>query len=403
MKNNLILDEKALDFFMCLSWIFAINGFSSFRHLLSERLVLIYIIVITIVYVCVFLIARSEGLILRIKISDLPWCSLLYAVFIMFVYCSQFWATALVAKTDVLITLRQDFAILLCIEMYFGVCKKETKLPLVYVIAMLGFGIIATVTTPVANWGSARGYGGITTVNRNMASYIFVIAFGMCIYLAEQYGSYMYALGALFVIFSLITGSRKGIIEIALTVFIYILLKENTREKVRVIVLLSLLGIIGLICFFNIPFLKETYGERMLAIFDDSIEDSSRDYRDLLRINAFNAFLNRPWIGNGVDYASYINAKNIGIGLYSHCNYVELLCNYGIIGFCLYYSMYFFMIVKSLLIRMNIYSKMVLTCLIPLIVIEYGQITYYIKIGTIPIMILFIIARYGIYNKVTEG
>lgn len=399
MNKKLVLDEQAIDAFMCVSWIFTINVFSSFGHYFSEWLAWYFIMTVTLSYFILKIAFNTKNHILKIRIKDIPWCSICYAIFVLYVYFSQYWATSPNTKTDVLFSLLVDFTLILCMELYFGFCNKATKLPFVFVISVLIFGIVVTATTPISNWGSARGYGGITTVNRNMASYMFVVAFGICIYLVQIYGNYMYVISALFILFSLITGSRKGIIQIVLTVAIYIVLKENVREKIRMIAILAIIGIIGLICFMNIPFLQETYGNRLLAIFDDSIEDSSRDNRTIMRMNALGAFLKRPIFGNGVAYTNVINKKVLGVSVYSHNNFLELLCNYGIVGFLLYYSMYFYSILKSYTKKMDVYAKMVLTCLIPLMVIEYGQITYYVKIGVIPMMVLFLTARYCVATE----
>ena len=51
---------------------------------------------------------------------------------------------------------------------------------------------------------------------------------------------------------------------------------------------------------------------------------------------------------------------------------------------------------------MDLYAKMTLACLIPLIIIEYGQVTYYVKVGAIPIIMLFLTARYAIGSEEDE-
>jgi len=193
-------------------------------------------------------------------------------------------------------------------------------------------------------------------------------------------------------------------VQIAITVAIYVILKENIADKIRITTIIIVLGLIGVAIFLNSPFLRDTYGERFLAIFNEDIEDSSRDNRDLLRLNAFAAFLNRPIFGNGVNYSAVTNGAVLGIRVYSHCNYVEMLCNYGIVGFILYYAMYAYMIIRAFAMRQSMYAKMVLSCIIPLIIIEYGQVTYYVRVGVFPIMVLFLLARYGIkQRKENEG
>ena len=252
MNRRWIIDEKFIGFIMCALWVFVINVFSSFRHYLSELVILRAMLGITALIFVIIIAVRYEDFIIRIKVKDLPWCSAVYGIFVLYVYFSQYWATAYSASSDIIITLRENIKIIFCLELFFGFGGYGKKIPIVYVIANLIFGFVVTFTTPLANWGSARQYGGITGVNRNTASYIFVIGFGMCLYLAEKYGKYLYGAAALFIAFALVTGSRKGIIEIALTIAVYLMLKDDLKDKIRIAVLLVVLGIFGLVLFLNI-------------------------------------------------------------------------------------------------------------------------------------------------------
>ena len=211
--------------------------------------------------------------------------------------------------------------------------------------------------------------------------------------ITETKAKIYYLCAAILFVANLITGSRKGIIQVALVFGLYFLFVGSIKDKLKYIRIIVILGIIGVIAFKNIPWLQETFGQRMLAIFDDSIEDSSSDFRDIFRGIALIAFLDKPILGNGYDAFCIINEQITGIKAYSHCNYLELLCDYGIIGFVLYYFNYIKSFIASLVYRKDNLAKLVIYSMLPIFIIEYGQITYYQPVPIVAFVLLFCCAK----------
>lgn len=89
----------------------------------------------------------------------------------------------------------------------------------------------------------------------------------------------------------------------------------------------------------------------------------STEVRDEMIKEAFHFFLNNPIFGNGWNY---FYAHTMYGYEYSHCNYTELLCSFGILGTLLFYSKYFsnlFVMIK------NIHNKFIHKDLLVLIFI----------------------------------
>ena len=105
---------------------------------------------------------------------------------------------------------------------------------------------------------------------------------------------------------------------------------------------------------------------------------------------AFLAFLERPIFGNGYDGFRVIIEAIIGVNVYSHSNYLDLLCNYGIVGFLIYYFNYFKSIIISIKYKKDALAKLTLYSLIPVMVVEYGQITYFQPIAIAGYMLVFL-------------
>ena len=70
----------------------------------------------------------------------------------------------------------------------------------------------------------------------------------------------------------------------------------------------------------------------------------------------------------------------VGRSTYAHNNYYEILVNFGLVGFFIYYSMYVYLIVKLLrpVFRDgNDVAKLMMTLMAVILICEYGIVLYY--------------------------
>ena len=136
-------------------------------------------------------------------------------------------------------------------------------------------------------------------------------------------------------------GSRKSIISIFLG-SILLLLKVDGKKKLKMFLLFLLL--ISLMLYF-IPFeyLEFVY-ERLLLLL--SVNNTIvLDEADLLRKELFSHgieyIVEQPIIGHGYYSFSKLFLYDYGKMIYSHNNFVEVLVGGGVIGFILYYLVYY--------------------------------------------------------------
>lgn len=129
------------------------------------------------------------------------------------------------------------------------------------------------------------------------------------------------------------SGSRQGLIWIALAVAAFVAMK--TRRNI----FFSAMGagavgvlVIGFVLFF---FRDLAIVERILVLFDLRMQalDPERSFmgRQFLIQAGFQMWTESPLWGHGNE------AFRVSFGKYSHNNYIELLANYGLIGFTLFY------------------------------------------------------------------
>ncbi len=171
-------------------------------------------------------------------------------------------------------------------------------------------------------------------------------------------------------------------------IFLFILLFKSTGYKFSKLIIILGASII------IIPFLWEVLvnigviGETLLSRFDMTLamlegETAQMGAGDLERqrmiSKGFDYFTNSPIWGNGHCNFSYLfSLENSGghVGHFSHNNYIELLCNLGIIGFVIYYQFYYKIFKSTYNFHTPSYN-IVFTFFIVLMILEFAIVSYY--------------------------
>ena len=177
----------------------------------------------------------------------------------------------------------------------------------------------------------------------------------------------------------LLTGSRKSlafaIIGIILIVcFGYRKAKLGKRFTAIIVLVMALVAIYVLIT--TLPIFS-TINERFSLLFESFLgSDTSYDTdnnRKIMIERGLEAFYQKPLFGHGAGYSRVL------FGTYSHNNFVELLMNYGFVGFCLYYSFYIVLAIKLLkqALKSDLYAVFFFTYVCIQLVLGVGWVNYY--------------------------
>ena len=123
--------------------------------------------------------------------------------------------------------------------------------------------------------------------------------------------------------------------------------------------------------------------------------DRSVNSRMLMINVGYSIFANNPLWGCGINNAQFI-LEYYFARTYLHNNYIELLADLGLIGFCLYYLVYLYDIIGLIKYRrLKVYnelSSILIILLIMLLIADISVVFYYNKIvyvifGTISILL----------------
>ena len=176
-------------------------------------------------------------------------------------------------------------------------------------------------------------------------------------------------------LFILLTGSKKGLMGIALAIILLSIFKYKWRAYKYVLPIL-LIGII-LYILKNSPYFYSIIGRRINA-FIVSLETNQTNGSTGERIGmveiGWQLFKQSPIFGNGYGYF----ANNTIYGTYSHNNYIEMLVSFGLLGTGLYYSLFVQLIIRGVKKVAEDYHIILFICLIFMqISFDFASVNFY--------------------------
>ena len=143
--------------------------------------------------------------------------------------------------------------------------------------------------------------------------------------------------------FMLLTGSKKTVVVIVIDFFtIYLYARDKASSFLKV----CLLSVLGGWLIIESPYFYDILGKRIedmvatLFGIGHGVYSHSTDDREGMIAEALRLSFANPLFGGGMNYFSFASTK-YSFYDYSHCNYTEILCNFGIVGFFIYYYPYF--------------------------------------------------------------
>ena len=177
----------------------------------------------------------------------------------------------------------------------------------------------------------------------------------------------------------LLTGSRKSIVFVVVGAILIVCFGFR-RAKVgkKVLAFIGLVVALALIYVLisTLPIfatINERFALLCEGIFDNNTSYETDQIRKMMISRGLESFYQKPLFGHGAGYS------NVLFGTYSHNNFVELLMNYGFVGFCLYYSFYVILAIKllRLALKNDLYAVFFFAYVCVQFVLGVGWVNYY--------------------------
>lgn len=354
-------------------------------------------------YCVIVFTRRNEGKIRKSTLHNMLLVCGGYGLLVLWALISRIWAYGVMENSATLNGMIKILSIMLCMIIYVDSQHKVEAILISYVNALVVMALLILITSPISTYGTVN-FGGITQQFRNgIANVLF---FGIVLVLIisptlKKNTNILYI--GLFLLTGLCTGSRRGIIQLVLIALLYALTEKNLNEKLKKVMLVVLFVLIGGIILSSIPYLRETYWSRLFSIFDLSVDETgggeaSTVGRNIYRMIAMDMFRMRPLTGFGIDgfhcyladhpytYTTYAMSA-----VYSHCNYTELLADFGIPGFIFYYILHINILKKiRKSYKENKFFRATLVIILSTLVLDYGGISFQSNFAMYMYTILFL-------------
>ena len=392
LKKEKILDSMAFFttvLFVSSFYIFEMTNLSSFS-LLFFTLIMLAIYLIRSNFKFVICFDRFHFMVL---------------MFSIFCILSGIWAEYPILSLEKGVTILE---ILLCFSVFYAYLSKYSSFSdLINVIIWSGF-VVSFYT--IFDLGLSQIYFFInsglridvqfTNINSvsNIASVSIVSIFFELIYKKKVKHLWMCIPDILIVASS---GSRKSFILLTFGIILIILMKNMNGNLIKTFAKWLIYFLILLLVFHFILSLPmfEMINRRfsnMLSIFTDKANiDSSTYIRSRMILMGWKQFLKKPILGIGIgNTGKIILSETRYNNSYLHNNYIELLSSGGIIGFLIFYRMYFSNLIFFLKNKnKNDEIKICLILTICILILDFGQVTYYSKSTYFYLMIFFLCVK----------
>jgi O-antigen ligase len=207
------------------------------------------------------------------------------------------------------------------------------------------------------------------------------------------------------IVVCVLTSSRKSLIVIIVGCMVYELLcsRHFLKGIGKIIIGLTFIAIIWDIIL-HIDFLYDLIGRNMEGLLNgvlgngESIDSST--YGRMRRIErGFEWFLNRKFLGYGVENYSVLSGMyRTGFDGIADNNFIELLVDFGLVGFLFYYGFVIICLIKNIRKKnMSPFNVLSIILLIALLVSDYGSSNYKSALA------FLIIAICSFYAEVTSN
>ena len=335
------------------------------------------------------------------------------ALFIAYGYWGANYGPELINKT---ISMTMVVSLVLNLVMVYAICQyiqwKDDPEAILRVFELSIFLTAIIVLIASADTLATGRLGKGTMMNANRLAILSVYGIILCMYFANQ--SKKTKLNWFKIVFYvaivLLTGSRKGIILIIISVFLVNLIRGGNHKIIKNVWTVGIVTLTLYLLIMNVPVLYNIIGVRIENLINllagNSTEESSLLNRQELIEVGWEYVKQHPWVGYGLDSFKIISDID-GSGqyhLYSHNNYVELMFGGGIIGTVLYYVPMIGILVG--LIK-NLKTHPCITYVLAIFIakhtIEYAYVSYYERVDAYIIGIILGCLLWCRKKEVEEG
>lgn len=344
----------------------------------------------------------TAGKLYKSKINK-PLLSIWYLAFIVFAELSSMWAYAPLTSA-----LRYIKYMLLILVFCFGLVqyadteKDIERLLDIYLYASLTFALIEFIGTPPDQWFGGYFGGFVSGENTNTFGFTMLCSSMIAFYKAYFKKKKLWYLPLMLFLFGcVLSSSRKSLVMTAFGLLFLLFFAFGRKHHFLHFFLAIAAAAVAFVFIMQNDVLYDVIGYRIQNLIDFTNDNTSVYEHGSLQMREYYVefakllFSRKPLIGHGfANFATIMDAETQFSAMYAHNNYWELLSDLGLVGFILYYWMYFYLLIK-LVVRafrkdFSYLQLLAMAMLISEFIIEWGVISMFFPFQQTIIALIFI-------------
>lgn len=305
-----------------------------------------------------------------------------YGFFVLYYCTSILWGNGLLAVGYTFSCLVSVLAITLFFTSSLKSISDIERMLTIFIALMIFSFISLVIVTPVSSWGTER-IGDNIGVNANTLGLNAAYSIMYVFYFSKSKNNNKILFFIIpLMLLVLLSGSRKAIFVAMAGLGLFYYITSTQKNKIRTIITILVGCFILYYIIMHNEILYNILGKRIEAMNRDSgIVDGSYNKREFFRQYAMGMFKEKKLLGWGAEgFRMEMQRINYPKVAYSHCNYTELLANFGIVGFILYYGPIVSLTIKyisNIKTRKDNLHIVFLAIMIMSFFVDYGSVTYY--------------------------
>lgn len=337
----------------------------------------------------------------------IPYNTVWYATFTTFAALSSMWSSYIDSgMASYFLRMVVIIAMITSISIYVDKPEDLERIIKLYIMSVLIIVLIEFASVPFSDWTNGSMGSHFSGSNSNGVAFIVFCAELMAFYEFYSKNKKGYILlVALFVVFVILSSSRKALFAALAGPLMFVVF--STYKKNYILNIITVFSLAALIFLFIMTD-ENAYnaiGKRIDSMFNFWFEnrthktDSSLYMRSYYIELAKELFSESPILGKGMgNFVKIVDNYYTLHGVYSHNNFWQILSELGIIGFGIYYSMYFYLIVKlakGAFINKSRINLLFFVFMVLLMVLETGLVNYNSKMPHVVIAIAYAASYVG--------
>ncbi len=326
-------------------------------------------------------------------------------IFIFYLFISSYWAKNTVLANKIVRNTFTTTVILIPLSMLIQDRRDLDKILIINYIAVLLCAIYVLFNVDFDTLGENRlddiseeGNWNANSLGVKMCVGVFLSFYLFYSYKNKFIRTFALLSTFLFAYLILMTGSRTAFFMFVLfLIFIFVLKTRGIKKIFTILFIVALLLLVFYLVINYEPFynvLGSRLEELFVGLFGEGTTEDSFNLRSTMIKKGWEFFLQKPFFGYGANNYSEEIEPIIGVAVYSHNNYIEMLVNGGFVGFCIFYFIYAYCIVsllKTVFKKMDIQGIFLLVIIISMLIMHVSTIAYF---STIHIVFIMLATRY---------